>query len=351
MELATGDICVVGTSTRWSDHTAAVQHWQGDRSRVLYQDQEGEHFKLVAVNPDGSDVHEYSHDLVFHNTGCDGRYSFGRSTIQQLWPRDTVAPGHNIGLFRLDHDTGACDLIASLDDILDLHPRRKDAGHCHLMVVQVVTHATLPRVLFALHNAEFHRVIGEEPYIKSVYSINADGSDLRYVGEYGDHPNWHPTEDRILSNMPGFPKGRAFGLFSGDGGEPIAFIPGCDGGGHPSFRPDGRSIVTDRYGVRDGEHRMGVALCDVERGGEVVLADFPNPCHTKAYHHAIRNRPDGAYWVDVLSSIRTPHPPLVTQAHPAWSRDGRFVLFNGDDTGGSQLYLIDVDTAMKEAGR
>ena len=50
MELATGDICVVGTSTRWSDHTAAVQHWQGGRPRVLYQDQEGEKIVLIAVN-------------------------------------------------------------------------------------------------------------------------------------------------------------------------------------------------------------------------------------------------------------------------------------------------------------
>ena len=64
MELESGEVCVVGTSTRWSDHAAAVQHWQGDRLRVVYQARG----KFVAVNPDGSDVCEYPYGEVLQNS-------------------------------------------------------------------------------------------------------------------------------------------------------------------------------------------------------------------------------------------------------------------------------------------
>jgi len=33
----------------------------------------------------------------------------------------------------------------------------------------------------------------------------------------------------------------------------------------------------------------------------------------------------------------------VVQAHPAWDRTGRYVAFNSDATGESQVYVIDLE--------
>jgi len=346
LELASGHVHVVGEAIGWSDHTCAGQHWQGERPRIVYQTERDGVNTFISIRPDGNDEQVCACDRALHNTSRDGRYSFARNTMRQFWPADTVADRSDRGVWRLDHDTESLELVASLEAMLALHPLRDRIGHCHLMAVQIVTHASQARVVFVMNNAVFRQGAGEEPFIKCLYTMDEDGSELTYLGSFGDHPIWHPTENLVLSNMPRYPHGgSSYCLFPGDGIGPVRPIPGLLGGGHPSFHPDGRFILTDRYRSVNGERRMQVLVGDLETGEERVLADLPNPGHRKAYHHAIQSRAAGTYLVDAISAANTCHPPLVTQSHPAWNRDGKLILFNGDPEGPSELHLIDFDAA------
>ena len=350
MDLASGAVRVVGTSAAWCDHTAAGQQWQGDRPRILYHERSGRGYQLAAVDPDGANRRVYAHDRFFHCTSPDGRFSFGRSTLLQCWPDDTIAPRGDVGVFRLDHDTGRLDLRVSLEQALARHPMREEIAHCHLMLVQIVPHPEADRILFCMHNHAFCSGAGEAPFVKSLNTADGDGSRVRYLGEYGHHPVWRPGEDQVLCNMPRRPKGWAFGLFRGDGVGPVEFIAAPEGDGHPSFRPGDGRLLTDRGVKRDREPWVRVVLCDPASGLEITLAEYPHPQHTKSYTAAIEARPTGKSLAEALTEAQTCHPPWVTHAHPVWSRDSRFVVFNGDATGGSQLYLVDVEAALSAHG-
>jgi hypothetical protein len=353
LDLGDGHQTVVAESHYWTDHGAAQQQWAGDTERIIYQDEEDGRRVIVCVDAHGQGERRYPLDLVLHHGDKDGQYCYARSTARQLWPGDAVASGDDKGVFKVELDSGACELIASLDEIIALHPRRDAIRGCHLATPQIIGHRRLPRVLFVLHNETYQRAIDERPRVKAIYTLDADGTNLRYVGELGDHPIWHPREDLVMANVPQFAGGRALALFNGKGEGPVTLITGVNGGGHPSFSPDARYVVTDRYYAHGWKHanhvrhRVRVVALDIREKTETILADMPDEGYRKALLNAIDHRAPDQTVVDAVSTYSVPSSPIVTQPHPSWSRDGRFVLFNGDIGDGSQLYLIDIDVAIR----
>jgi Tol biopolymer transport system component len=140
---------------------------------------------------------------------------------------------------------------------------------------------------------------------------DADGSGLRYLGEFGHHPAWHPTRDAVLWGGGQDDVGPCLFEQPLDGGEPTLFA--ANTGIHSSVSPDGRYVATDRFDTPEAG-TCSLDIIDVATGEGTTLATFPMPA-----------------------------PPYEqSHPHPAWSRDSRRIYFNCAASGIPQLYAVDL---------
>ena len=148
---------------------------------------------------------------------------------------------------------------------------------------------------------------------QDIYVINADGTGLKRVGEFGNHPLWHPNGQEILTNSPfdGRP-GNSLVLTDVGSGEQRLASSRISGSGHPSFSPDGRQIVLDYVLSRQGYGSLNLVDVEADTVEHLVHVRVINHTHTG------------------------------THLHPAWSRDGAQVLYASDASGVAQLCAIDV---------
>ena len=89
-----------------------------------------------------------------------------------------------------------------------------------------------------------------------------------------------------------------------------------NGGGHPPYSPDGSKIAAEYVKVDQAPSGTGRVVCvDLERQKVEELAQF-----------RVRD-----------------HSHQGTHIHPTWSRDGKAVLFNVDESGHSEIWVAPVD--------
>ncbi|HEU5315801.1 MAG TPA: hypothetical protein VFX49_06790 [Chloroflexota bacterium] len=322
MEAETGRLHFVAHSSRTNPHTGVHQQWIGDGDVVAYEDSDerGPCVRLInlsdgrtgrlpglarMVSPDGRWV-------ASHTNSRDEAAIMRRGEAGVF-----VAPLPEVG----GKEGEAPRLIASTEAALALNPRRGEVGHCHIYTKHAKFSPDGTRLMFVFTNEIEYDVRYGEPRVKDLYVVNADGSDLRFVSHFtwGNHPSWHPNGRQILFN------GRL-----GDGGsteksDPMRFVLAdvasgalsvatdlAPGGGHPPFSPDGRKIAAEYVSRESGEARVVCVHLDERR-------------------------------VDELARFRvTDHSHQGTHIHPTWSRDGREVLFNADESGHAELWVAAV---------
>jgi hypothetical protein len=156
-------------------------------------------------------------------------------------------------------------------------------------------------------------------------TFRPDGSDIRVAvspqlwARKGHHPNWAPDGEHILMNLtPG--ERMRYCLFRSDGSDFRVVSDNATGTGHPSFDRGGRWIVSDAYPGEPGSLADGsvpVWLLDTRRDRTQTV------CNMFAL---------GRVKVGVLR----------LDPHPAWSRDGRQVCFNGAPDGRRQVFIADL---------
>ena len=117
---------------------------------------------------------------------------------------------------------------------------------------------------------DFKRLLDQglwRPTAVEVFVMDADGSNLRQVTDYGGAsfaPYWHPDGERIIfsSNLHN-PDGRNFDLFminlDGTGLEQITFTDVFDG--FPMFSPDGSKLIfaSNRDAAAEGDTNIFIA--------------------------------------------------------------------------------------------
>jgi Tol biopolymer transport system component len=212
-------------------------------------------------------------------------------------------------------------LIASTDAALALNPRRDEIAHCHIYTKHAKFSPDGTRLMFVFTNEIEYDVKYGEPRVKDVYAVNADGSDLHFVCHFtwGNHPSWHPNGRQILFN----------GRCGADGGaersDPLRFMLAdvesgglsvatdvIAGGGHPPYSPDGTRIAAEYVGRPSNAAR--------------VVCVYPEARHAE----------------ELVRFTVTDHSHQGTHIHPTWSRDGREVLLNVDQSGHSELWAVEV---------
>ena len=346
VDTATGEMSVVDQTCNWEPHAAAFQHWQGDCDRVLYMTWEDDVPAVASVWPDGSDRRVFA-NVGPMRSGAGGPWVYSTASFEEVLPKDQIAPRDDKGVYRVNMATGERELVCSIERALSVVPYAERIKSCHLYAKMMIPHATRPRLLFNLVNAFWDRD-GNEPRVRCLITVGLDGSDPVYIGQSKHHPNWHPTEDKVVVNVEDFNGKTRFGLYNGDGSGLLEYVPRTTGSGHPTFSPDGKWLFTDARSRPDGTN--GLVFCDPTTGQAIEAAHFkPTPSPGYATMSAVDNRGANESVQEALARSKREPKKWLTQCHPAWSRDGTVIVFNADLGDGSQVYAVDVTRTLDGA--
>lgn len=150
--------------------------------------------------------------------------------------------------------------------------------------------------------------------VKSLVLVDTDGTDVRYLGEFGHHPMWAPDGSYILAqNRASGENGQDLVAYPADGSEPYPLLRDFTGV-HTSLDSAMARVVTDAYNCpRTG--RASVLLYDLasRKADKIAEGAQTDVDHTTGCH-----------------------------VHPQWSRDESRILFNMSDSGSPALYALDL---------
>ena len=151
------------------------------------------------------------------------------------------------------------------------------------------------------------------PTVKELYLIDADGTNFRRLGDYGHHHSWVPDSKHVI--------------FAGQKNEGLVY-QAIDGssrriisqttGTHASVNPQLTMAVTDCYNNDTGPYMDYLLLIHLKDGRVEKLAKTP------------RTHPRTHAWT---------HP------NPSWSPDGSMVMYDSDESGVCQVYIVIIDEA------
>ena len=186
----------------------------------------------------------------------------------------------------------------------------------------------------------------------SLFSMDTEGGRLKQcltaerwnqparLGGSGNHPNWHPDGEQIIMNcVPtwlGF-KDMLFCSFRFDGSDFKVLSERNLGSGHPSVDISGKYLLTDAYPKQSyagsGGGEVAIRLINLLNDSELRICTIPNDV-------------GGGIRQSVLEDREAGGSQYKLDPHPAWSRDGRQICFNGAPQGRRQVFTADLKTIL-----
>lgn len=220
----------------------------------------------------------------------------------------------------MDLEKGTTQVLLNRKEMVSMHPRRaiiEDPKWKDMGVFKHPKWSPDGTQFFWVYMLEIKGT--NQKLVKSALLADADGSNIRYVTEIGQHAMWSGNNALLSYIRPeGFhitdnPSGQQVMIHPINGDPEYPLIPNALGI-HGSLNPKGDLFVTDIFDWPEkGTH--AVLIYDVASGD---------------YRELLRMRAEKN---DPKNSM---HP------HPVWSRDGNGIYFNGSDTGKRRLYFIDL---------
>jgi hypothetical protein len=229
-----------------------------------------------------------------------------------------------------DTDTGRCELLVSLREVVETAEPRIDmdeysggdfyafhvkwnpvGDRLQLVLRWLASDGLTPRTMRA-----------------QLVTMRADGSEIRVAipasqwTKGGHHPNWCPDSEHVLMNLRLDRRTMRFVRARYDGTGLRVLVKGIEGSGHPTLHPDGRHVLTDAYPrepVAYGDGTVPIRLIDIETRAEVTLA-------------RVRSTPP------VSGRMRA----LRVDPHPAWDRNYRLIAFNAFLDGTRRVCVADL---------
>jgi len=241
------------------------------------------------------------------------RPGYGYNGIPDPWA-DELHPDED-GIYRMDLQTGATELIISIAQAAAIEPDdTMEAGKHWFNHLQFSTDDSR---FLCLHR--WHRTLpdGRRSHFTRMLTANPDGSELYLLNkdDMTSHFDWK-SGNEILAWARQFDIGDYYFLFT-DQTHEITIVGEdvltCDG--HCSYSPDGRFILTDTY-PQGEQHLRTLILYNNETGQRTDIGRFYSP-------------------PELQGEIRC-------DLHPRWSRDGTKVCFDSMHEGPRQIYEIDV---------
>jgi Tol biopolymer transport system component len=298
-----------------SANGGAMAQWSADGQRVYYKDKDpGSGQRLLGwVDVDTGEQGAYAGSLRMLSPTAN--YNVYHSNCGDYADHEIIRQRDVHGIFVQDLATGVAKRIVTVADCLAIHPRRDEVADWHLYIKHTKWSPDGTRLMFVFTNEiRYARKYAELPRVKDVYVINLDGTGLKRVGEFGNHPLWHPNGREVLANSPfeGRP-GNSLVLTDVDTGARRVASTHIAGTGHPSFSPDEHKIAVEHVLSRQGYGSINVV--DVATDTVKHLAQV----------HVVE------------------HSHIGTHLHPVWSQDSRQLLYASDASGIAQLCVVNVD--------
>ena len=215
------------------------------------------------------------------------------------------------GLYRVDLQTGAWEVLHEHEHICNPHPQF-EPRHGQDVLIQ------LNRGSVVDEEENFTRLVGEEG--ATLYVIGADGGNLRplpvgkpYTGPVTGHECWVGDTGQVILTAADDLRGAIYLVAPGDA-QARCLWRGL-GFGHISAAVDGRYFVVDDFA--NGRIYVG----SIATGRMLPLCDSGASCGSPQYSH--------------------PHPYLAP--------GNRHVIFNSDRTGVAQVWAAEVPAGFLEA--
>ncbi len=281
---------------------------------------------VFMVSPDGKKLASYNLEKSRY-----AQVGYGVVIPDELNPRNKGVVD-NDGIYITDVATGKCNMIVSIRQLYDQAiPSIKvpNPEKFEFYCFQVKWNPQGTRLLTVID--WLPKVDGQRQRV--VLTMKSDGSDVRTAitndqwTKGGHHINWMPDGEHLSMNLniDGKP-GIEIISVKYDGKDMKTVYP--SGSGHPSYHPKGLPfIITDAYAgempLADG--KTPIRLINLETQTEQNVAEITLPKIT-----------DFEFRVD---------------AHPAWDRTGRYVVFNGTDFGTRCVYIVDLKLKTRQINR
>lgn len=155
------------------------------------------------------------------------------------------------------------------------------------------------------------------PTVKELYLIDADGKNFRRLGDFGHHHSWGPDSRHVIFAGQNN-EGLVYQAIDGSSRRIVSKVTGT----HASVNPQLTHAVTDVYHNNTGPYMDYLVLIDLKDGRVEKLVKTP------------RTHPRTHGWT---------HP------NPSWSRDGSMIMYDSDESGVCQVYLVVFDEARVRA--
>ena len=186
--------------------------------------------------------------------------------------------------------------------------------------------------------------------VRGIYAMDDDGSNLTLLTDtlFPSAPRWAPDGKQIVFERQVHPhdtqRSHLF-MMNADGTNVRQLTPPLNGRDmHPSFSPDGKSILFRRYTFQDKKHSINVL--SLESGAIKQISDLGanNPDWSPDGKQIVCSSipaagvSGGNIWIMTANGFNTREllPPLpkgkliISRWNPRWSPDGRWILYTED---------------------
>lgn len=332
IDLRTGETKTVHETSGWGAQLGANVQW-GSSDRTLFcNDAIAGTAQAVRIDLDSG--HRTNLNGPVYGTDPERRYSYSADLrlINALIPgygipenpfdkyREPERCSSSNGLWRTDLETGACELVASIHDIVAQLGDQEKLCRGKYFLFNVKVDPTGTRLLLVIFIKEIPGRVG---HALQLVTTDLDGKNAQLVvtdsawRKGGHHPNWNADGSGILMNLKIDGKMRFVSISPSDGS--IVLVGGdAKGSGHPTLHSSGKHILTDSYiseGFKDNHGNVPLRLIDAATGTERSICKI----FTKNL--------DGPRRID---------------PHPAWDMNHQRIAFNGVVDGFRQVMIADL---------
>lgn len=308
----------LGESRAWCWQQGCMLEWRsGHTNEVIWNDRIEDRFVCRVSNVLTGD--ERVLPKAVYDTTPDGRFAFriDMARILDLWaaygyvgvpdPYAADPAPEESGIWRMDMETGQTELLLSIATVAAFPSPGYSAGNRKHYLFNLQCDPEGRRLLF----------IDWAGYSTRLFTMNVDGSDLRFVSSQPSHYDWRDTSELVV-----WERG-AYRLYPGEGGAGGRVLWGASNG-HEQFLPYTDWIIANTYAV--GPNR------------EAYLYLFHLP--------SARFRPLAAFSLPGMYGSGD----LRVDLHPRVSPDGRFAVVDSvAPDQGRQMYLVSLTDSTPSA--
>lgn len=325
IDLETDTQRVITDTRAWNFQQGAMLHWlDGPGRRIVFNDREGDRVVAVVLDVETGERRTVDRPIAaVARTGTHAasisyarlrvtRPGYGYAGIADA--RNTEPHPADDGLYLLDLETGASELIVSLAQAFEAEPVPEGAEENLLWFNHVLFSPDGQRIFFMarIHDAQGMRQTAG-------FTVNTDGTDLRCVLPYAwgaSHYDWLDADRMVVtSRYRGEPPWLHVLFTDGrDDHRPIA-PDAIRRDGHCHFSPDGRWMLTDTY--PDPQRMQTLYLVRMEDEAVAEVGRFYQP-------RAFR----GEWRCDL---------------HPRWRPDGGAICIDSTHDGTRQVYILELE--------